>query len=254
MKRLAFALVACLLVQAGGAPPAHANIWRWIDELSGPGPFKGIAPEFRVKCWGATPLPDDAPKDERVERIAGVFTAKLPCPTPPEPGTYYEFSLNLQVGILWSRDNPIEYAQDLPASQKKVMLFPVESVLYWQPALGFEMGAGGGLFIFQNSRLFATQYVPVIDLFRLDVRPFDMVFHPKKNNLTRKLLRTLTFRYGIVFIPQKLDATYFGGSPGDPFTPRRELLRSYEVVVDIEPLLRKTVKMPTASQPRSPVK
>ncbi len=52
MKRLALALVLCGLIQAIAAPTvADAGIWRWVEELSGPGPFKGATLEFRAKCW-----------------------------------------------------------------------------------------------------------------------------------------------------------------------------------------------------------
>jgi hypothetical protein len=248
MKRPIVVLVACLVVHALSAAPAHANIWRWIDELSGPGPFKGVTPEFRLTCWGAAPLPyrgpddpvQDKNKDKQVERITGAFTAKFPCPQDPGPDRFFRFSLNMQVGVMWGKHNPIQYPGDLTEPQKQVMLFPIESLVYWQPILGLEIGAGGGLFVFQNSQLFPTLFVPVIDPIRIDVRPFDLLLDPKENSVPRKLLRTITLRYGLVAIPQKLDATYFGGSPSDPFTPRRELLHSVEFAIDIEPLLRKT--------------
>lgn len=231
MKKLASTLVLCFAVQTAAPTAAHANIWRWIEELSGPGPFIGLSPEFRVKCWGPSPVTKTEPYR------AGGATLKFPCPNTPEADTYFQFSFNIQTGILWGQKNPVEYDEELTDAEKKVMLFPVEAIVYWQPKLGVELGAGAGIFIFKNSQRFPTLFVPVIEPLRVDVRPFDLMLGPHQQKFGHKLLRSITARYGLLVFPQKLDGTHFGGRAGARFTP--EAVNSYEIAIDLEPFVRK---------------
>jgi hypothetical protein len=60
MRRLCITLTLCLLVQAAAPPVAHAWLWDYFEELSGPGPFHGWAFEWRLVCFSE---PDPANKD-----------------------------------------------------------------------------------------------------------------------------------------------------------------------------------------------
>lgn len=70
------ACVATLLLQAMMPRPAYAW-WEKLEKLSGPGPFSGLAVDFRVACFGE--ISPDATKAEAATReaIAATATARL---------------------------------------------------------------------------------------------------------------------------------------------------------------------------------
>jgi hypothetical protein len=249
-KRLALALFLCLFVHALVAPTAaDAGIWRWIEELSGPGPFKGATLEFRVKCWRSEDLfPPEKPEPEKPEpvvRSLGVAGAiKTQCLSGARAGKYPRVSLNVEAGYLSTSpaNNPILYDDDQP---RRVTLYPIEAIVYWQPVLGLEIGAGGGVFIFSNPR--ATFATPIIEPMRVDIRPFD-AFLPKRadrmSGFWWRSLRALGLRQSFVFLPKEIDAADFGGGAGNTFREKGEIIKSFEIVIDFFPIFRKLPNSP----------
>jgi hypothetical protein len=74
--RLIFFVVAVALWPA----TAHAGFWSWLEELSGPGPFRGYMFSFTVACvrddgFNACPVGDEATRQRIVVRV-GRFTSK----------------------------------------------------------------------------------------------------------------------------------------------------------------------------------
>jgi hypothetical protein len=59
---------------------AHAGFWSWLEELSGPGPFRGYMFSFTVACvrddgFNACPVGDEATR-QRIVVSVGRFTSK----------------------------------------------------------------------------------------------------------------------------------------------------------------------------------
>jgi hypothetical protein len=207
VRRLACALLTCFAIEALSATPADANIWRWIEELSGPGGFWGVTVEYRVRCWVPTDIEHIDP--DRVA-TAGIGW-KLPCPEKKHlpPHQYYRFSLNVESGFLWSVDNPLQYQRgDSLVDGETVRLLPVEAFFAYQPRYGVEVAAGGGVFVFDSSQFAAFGY-PVVEV-RGDWRPFDMFLDPYKVSTSRNVLRMITLRAGVAFLPKPVTAARFG--------------------------------------------
>jgi hypothetical protein len=68
LPRLAVTGTLLIVVGLSSTPPADASAWKffgWLDELSGPGPFKG--PTFSLEhCIGRTDLPDVTAYSDKV--------------------------------------------------------------------------------------------------------------------------------------------------------------------------------------------
>jgi hypothetical protein len=227
MRRAASTIPLCILVLGCLPASAHAGIWRWIDELSGPGPYNGVQVEARVICF----VPVDGP--EPTEKM---LVGKSPCLLVREsPKRRSRVSINFEAGMLWAKDNPIEYGAPLDQDQKRVRLFPLQGMLYWEARRGIELGTGGGIFFFSNKHgLFDTFHRFVIEPYRVDVRPFDILINDqaRRARIGWRLARTITLRQSMVFIPKGFDAADFGSSL-DPFESAREVLPSMSMVIDM---------------------
>lgn len=164
---------------------------------------------------------------------------KTQCLSGAKAGKYPHVSLDFEVGYLSTKpaNNPIRYDDGQP---RRVRLIPIEAILYWQPVLGVEIGAGGGAFIFSTSR--ATFATPVIEPMRVDIRPFDALLPKRKDRMSGfwwRGLRSLGFRQSFVFLPREITAEDFGGGADNTFRERGEIIKSFEIVIDFFPIFRK---------------
>jgi hypothetical protein len=229
MRRAAIPFLLSALMSLTLPTLADAGIWRWIDELSGPGPWNGVQLEARVLCF----VPETEEETARWQRTIG---GKTPCLFVDEsPERRSRVSINFEFGMLWAKDNPIEYGEALDQDQKRVRLFPMQGMLYWEARRGIELGTGGGIFFFSSKHgLFDNFHRIVLEPMRVDVRPFDILIRDqgRRDKLHWKLARTLTFRQSMIFIPKGFDAADFG-SQVDPFDSPREVLPSMSMIVDL---------------------
>src|SRR4029450_8714229 len=121
MKRLAVLSFVGFVCVMSAPAPAHASIWRYIDELRGPGPFFGATLQFRARWWknedlypGAKPSSPPS-KDEGNLGFkslgAPLVGLKTQCLSNAKIGTYPRISLNLESGYLQAKaaNNPIRY-------------------------------------------------------------------------------------------------------------------------------------------------
>jgi hypothetical protein len=229
MRRLIQVGVCCAIVSCVGAGAASAQVIRWIDKLSGPGPFIGFQVEGRVVCWGAP---------ESDEEMVGV---KLPCLIKRGPkDTPRRTSLNVEAGVFWARDNELPYNRDLDEDERRVMLTPLQVTFYWQPLRGLELGHGAGLFFFYSKRDLFDRFTRfALEPLRVDIRPFDLAMRDpaRRDKLSARLLRMITLRQSIVILPKGVTAADFGALGS--FRTSREILPSYSLLLDIEPLFTK---------------
>lgn len=77
-----FVLGIVLVLGHAGRADALWKIFGWLDEMSGPGPFKGKLLTFEVFCAGE--LPDDEHEEYRILFVSA-FTPSVDVPPPAEP-------------------------------------------------------------------------------------------------------------------------------------------------------------------------
>jgi hypothetical protein len=251
MKRFLVTLLVAAVWASVSPTVAHAGILRYLDELSGPGPFKGPTAEFRGHCWGHRKIADDTPvrteDTSAAELIGGILQAvttlssvKMACINKTPPDSYHRFSVNIESGFLRAKKNPILYTD----GPRRVDLVPIEAFFYWQPTLGLEIGTGGGMFFFFPKDRSVLPTV-VIEPMRVDIRPFDVLWAKRtKDRMSgfSRVLRGVTFRQSFVYFPERLTAADFGGGPGNTFSVKGDVVKSLEFVFDVMPYFRKIEK------------
>jgi hypothetical protein len=247
-KRVTSALLFCALVQAAAPPSAHAGIWRWIEELSGPGPFGGPVLEVRAHCWDgkdlypgvATATTDRTSGQKKADAVASFFTVKTHCLSGDvKSGQFAKVSLNFEFGRLEADPSKNQLVYD-DGQPRRVVLYPVEAMVYWQPALGLEVGAGGGVFVFSTSR--NTFARPVFEPMRLDIRPLDAFLPKSKKWMDPKLLRflrSIAFRQSFLIFPKNMNARDFGASASNDFNESYDIVKSFELIFDCSALFRR---------------
>ena len=152
-------------------------------------------------------------------------------------------SLNVEAGMLWAKDNHLPYTGDLDEDQRRVKLTPVQVTFYWQPLRGLEIGHGAGVFFFYSRHDLFDRFSRItIEPLRLDIRPFDLALRDdiSRSKLSSKLLRMITLRQSVVILPKGVTAADFNALGS--FRTEREVLPSYSLLLDIEPLFTKKRK------------
>jgi hypothetical protein len=197
--------------------------------LSGPGPYNGFEFEARLACF---PIDDQAPRHF-------VPIGKLPCIFTRSTDGERRFSINVETGLFWSKDNPLDYGRALSEDEKRVKLVPLQAMVYWQPTRGVELGTGAGVFFFWSRQgLFDAFQRFGIEPMRVDVRPFDILIKDGRETWHARVFRSMTFRQSMVYFPKGFDAADFGSSV-DSFRTPREVLLSMSMVFDMEAFFTK---------------
>jgi hypothetical protein len=250
MRRVSIVLLLFVGMGLGNAAPAHAQMLRWIYELSGPGPFLGWEFEWRLVCFtepgdqeAAAPAADTG--RERAARALAVIG----------PGCFFRqvpldetrrASINLSFGILEARENNLQYAR--PSADREVALTTIEPSLWWRPVSTVEVGAGVGVFWFSGPG-FRTFRRMFYEPFRIDARPIALLGdlfargHPEWTEL-------LSLRAGAIVIPNGFRAEDFGALRGT-YQTSREVLRTFAAFVDLDPVVRYLRRPRPATAPQS---
>jgi hypothetical protein len=238
MRRIWIVLLLSLGIQVVAPVPAHAQIWRWIYELSGPGPFTGWEFEWRLVCFsereGDEPpaAPAASTGRERAARALGVLAPGCFVRPVPREETR-RASINVSFGLFDARENNLRYARG--STDHDVTLTSIEPTVWWRPAAAVEVGAGVGVFWFSGPD-FRTFRRLFFEPFRIDARPVALLGdlfaggHPEWTEL-------LSLRAGAIVIPHGFRADDFGAIRGT-FQTSREVLHTFSVFVDLEPVVR----------------
>lgn len=236
MRRIWLPAVLCAAFLFSSAGPAQAQIWRWIYELSGPGPFTGLELEWRLVCFadesnsaGAAAVASDTNETSRWLGVLGPGCLFRPVRLDQERRA----SVNLAFGLLSAKDNNLLYAD--PGTDREVKLTSIEPTAWWRPLKSVEVGAGGGLFWFSGPA-FESFHRVFLEPFRVDVKPVALV-KQLMSKPTAEWMEAISFRAGFVIIPQSFRAQDFGAIPGT-FQTSRENLPTFSVYIDWEPLIR----------------
>jgi hypothetical protein len=235
MRRVWQTAAFCALFLSLGASRADAQIWRWIYELSGPGPFRGWELERRLLCLtepdrNAGPAPAPSPGRERAARALEILGPGC-FGNPEAEGRRRRASFNLAVGIFDAERNALTYER--PGQDRDVKLTTLEPSFWWRPIDAIEVGTGAGVLWFSGPA-FASFRRGFLEPLRLDVKPLALAAdlagrrHPAWTEL-------LSLRAGVIVIPNAFRAEDFGAVPGS-FQVSREVLRNFSVFIDFDPL------------------
>lgn len=229
MKCLRVWAVASMVLFAPVA--AHANIWDWIQELSGPGPLHGRGNVLTTLCPGALRGPFNKEHPATVESIPpdGAFD-KRPC--------FFADLRRLQN----HRDEKDLDRDNFPAA---VNLTAYDFGVTWQfgPGRPLELGTGVGLAVFRGrpdgASIMTTTPRFTVTPVRGVVTPLALVPAWQRN----RFARILKFHAGWILIPGTIDATDFGvplgTGPGQSlFSEPNDWVFSKGFLIDLGELIR----------------
>ena len=229
MRRGSLALSLCMLVVVVfQAAPAQAQFWRWIDEMSGPGPFQGPGFEWKLVCFGDQP--DSPARGGRGEALGILGPGCLTRPVPPRARRGW---VNVEFDLLKADKNPLQYANR--EQDRDVALTLLEPSVWWSPAIWVDTGVGLGVAWFSGPG-FPTFHRAFFEPIRVNLKLLTLIGRARSEN-PPEWLDFFSIRASAVVLPRSFRAEDFGAIPGT-FQTSREVLQSYAVAVDFEPLIR----------------
>jgi hypothetical protein len=266
LRRLGLIALCTGLTFALTPTSATANIVRWVDKLSGPGPFKGFEIEWRLVCLGdpqpsyALSDPGEVEKqraaaekevedDGKINKKARAAATALGLLAPGcvvdkvEKGALRRSSVNVAFGVFASTKNRLVY--NPPGTDEKdpfnqVKLTTLELSFDYRLVRGVDAGAGIAAYFFSGARFDAFTRL-ALEPIRLSWRPVAMFASDSKCLPTKSdspcWQRMLVVRTSYFVIPHGFDAEDFGATPGT-FRTSRDKLFSYAFMADTEPLYR----------------
>jgi hypothetical protein len=247
MRRIWLKLAFCSLLFFFSSPgTADAQIWRFIYELSGPGPFNGLEWEWRVFCLSEPDRDSQTPAAaDRGDGLSRALQILGPgCLFHPVPlNEVRRASFNVSFGVLNARHNDLRYTNLFPAGilppSRDVKLTTLEPTFWWRPLKTVEVGTGAG-FLWFSGEAFDWFQRGFLEPFRLDVRPVALIGDVTGRGHA-EWTEAFSFRASLVITPAGFRAENFGAIPGT-FQTAREVLPSFSVYFDIEPIARQIRK------------
>jgi hypothetical protein len=228
MRRCPLTLLLCAVVLVFTPASAHAQFWQWIDELSGPGPLQGPVFEWKLTCFGDQP--DPTPRGGRGEALAILGPGCLTRPVPPR---MRRGSVNIAFGLLNADENPLRYAN--PQQDRNVDLTFLEPSIWWSPAIWVDTGVGGGIMWFSGAGFPSFRRV-FFEPIRVNLKLLTLLGRTRSED-PPEWLDAFSVRASAIVIPRGFRAEDFGAIPGT-FQTSREVLRSFAVAADFEPIVR----------------
>lgn len=190
--------------------PAHAarSFWGWLEELSGPGPFKGGGYSQAVACLNAE------------KRLDWCWR-----PKEPKDGSEIPQTLMVSIGVFNSDDGP--RFNDLPETDAdnrgKVRLWSV-TALYLFRLGALDIGPGAGFM-----RLSGAGFDP---FYKLVLTPLNASFAPFAVTSKSRRARFLRLELDQSFVPQGFTGTDFN-NPRTRFDSGPEFITRAAIVVDL---------------------
>jgi hypothetical protein len=227
--------LACGLVPARPAD-AQAGFIRWLEKLSGPGPFYGAGFELYGLCYGVeknSSIQADPPPEEAFKRSRDWFW-DVNC------GKAARNRQRLTVGVQFSKlwgDNNLQYDETaVPEDQRDTVgatIFLGTADLGVARAL--DVGAGLGFIHFTNTPPGGFSRV-LLEPLRVTWKPLTM---RRASASAEDLYRRewLQFRVVMTVIPGGFDAEDFGAIPGS-YTSGTEVQTNLYIIVNATNLLK----------------
>jgi len=231
MRIVRVALLMSLMTAVPGI--AHASLWDWIQEMSGPGPFKGYNKTLLNVIYTACPGQAAAPAglkpfDNSRDKVPDPGIKKTPC---------------------WFFDSRLLRYDGSGSFPAAVDVHAIDGGIAWQFASyqRFSVGVGMGVMRF-TGRNDATTNAFALTLPRVDMMPLAIIvpLFVKPSAVTRMAthpaLRILKFHLGGLYLPRDFDATNFGVEKGSgpqqsTFSTSHEYLLSRGFFVDLGELI-----------------
>lgn len=248
MRRLALMLACCGLFQLLTPTPAHAW-YEWIDQLSGPGPFKGFQFDLRLVCFD-DPVPRPIPKNdpnatsqerateqsvladdaaERAKRSAIGIEASCPA---DKNGVRKLSSVGIDFRVLsadaepaYAGNNDIKLVTIGPSFSRSIISKPKYNIV--------DVGAGGGVYWF-SSKGFRSFSGVILEPLRIDLHA------PRggEQNVLRAIANSFVLRTGMIVFPNGFDPNAFAGTRQTATRLRAEKLFTWGIYADITPFIR----------------
>jgi hypothetical protein len=233
--------------------PVHASaFWRWLDELSGPGPFNGAEFDTRLYCFAkvAPRASNDTQTGEQSYRYRdgdNVRTFALPgaishCMFGKVDRTKRRYaSFNLPISYQRTHRTNLEFDEE-PDLRRRVNVFSLRPAFWIRPARSVEVGAGFGYYRFWGTRFDGFNRVSVEPL-QFDVKPVALIrdlVHGSKPLLgipDSQYDQIISLRTAFIVFPQGFSAEDFRARPGT-FNVDVDKLWTFSVMVDLEPIFR----------------
>jgi hypothetical protein len=236
MKRHRKALVLCVFFWAIAPRLADAGLIELIDQWSGPGPFVGAAFDWRLVCFSREESDSDsaAPVEYLKPNAASALVGILGpgCFFKPVPKNHRRMaSLNLTFGFYNAKRNDLRYPE--PRPDDDVRLTSMEPSAWVRVGPGVEVGTAAGIFwiggpAFESFNRFYLRPIQV------DLKPLVWI---RPNALYGSFLELISIRAGLMVMPGSLSSREFGALPG--YKADREFLKTFSVVLDLEPVMRR---------------
>jgi hypothetical protein len=224
MRSARILLFAGLVALWPGVAQAQWDWYEWLQELSGPGPFDGKRGiDLRLLCFAD------------IEPQRGVRPIWTPSclPTPLQAAQFRHVSIDFGLVLLKAERNPLTYAA---GKDPAVDLRIIKSTIWWRPFYGLEVGAGGGTLRFKGPAFDSfTRFF--VEPFRVDLKPSGLGYFIRQLRDYQVLLEAVSFRWGIMVVPDEFVAEDFGAIPGS-YRSTRRVLRSRAISVEVDPVIR----------------
>jgi hypothetical protein len=194
-------LFVFVLVAALWPATVHASFWSWLEELSGPGPFRGYMVSFPVPC----------PDAQGVWRTCHVGPGKTQT-------VVVRFGRLNSEGHLRFKDLP-----DTPENRREVHVIPVSVLWMFHPHRSVEVGPGAGFLRVSGEGFDGFA--------RLSLTPVSASFSPFALKWDSKWAYLLRLEYDSSFFPRGFKGTDFQNT-ATRFDSGAEVLTRAGVVLD----------------------
>ena len=223
-KRFARVCVCTLALFCWSARPASAGEWDflwWLEQLSGPGPFKAIAGlniTQPVACYG---VPVNF--DQIFTESAGEHTFLFPdfrCGGVSRQRFWIKFALRVSRA---KGDNNLQYAVPLNDDERKVTMWGFMGVMDAAVLRYLDIGAAAGVYRYSGE--------PFDSFSKLAFEPLRVTFKPMAvNPHSRSIWREfLELRYTVSSVPGGFDDRDFGAI-ANTFETNKEFQSTFAVV------------------------
>lgn len=212
IKRLRIAVVLLVFV-LGPWSVAHAGFIDWIDELSGPGPFKGFGGDFRLFCVGTEneSAPAALKQSPPVYIDHGNWDWLLRQCLNKNLATKERPWISIDLSASYARGNGDKANLTYPVSSgndKHVSVYSLAPAFWWAPIRPLAVGSAVGVNIFRGP-MFSTFSRLQVTLVQVDFKPFAT---SRDDWFGRPWLNLVTIRAGYQLIPKGFTAEDFGAT------------------------------------------
>lgn len=250
-KRVMRAVVMGMAALAALLVPSTASAqWRWLEKLSGPGPF--VLTQFEQKLWCGYEGGGKPKGQFKRNFVNAVLSA--PCVEFNEEADLSplkrKWAIGVGAGLGVSLSNGLQYAEELTAAQTRVYVAPLEvfaefnpcAAIFTTPTTGreklarrlcrrFDIAGVAGMHTFFGRSL--GNVVPVSHHFAFGPRASAALMTFGKPG--EALQGAVRFRFSWMRYPSGFDDVDFGAIPGTWHVPH-EWVRSWSLVVDLDRL------------------